>query len=39
MKYDLFISHSSADAEAAVALVNEIESRGIRQRPASGGPR
>jgi len=29
MKYDLFISHSSADAEAAVALVNEIESRGI----------
>jgi formylglycine-generating enzyme required for sulfatase activity len=29
MKYDLFISHSSADAEAALTFVNEIESRGI----------
>jgi len=29
MKYDLFISHSSADAAAALSLVNEIESRGI----------
>src|SRR2546423_12687633 len=29
MTYDLFISHSSADAKAALALVNEIESRGI----------
>jgi formylglycine-generating enzyme required for sulfatase activity len=29
MQYDLFISHSSADADAAFALVNEIESHGI----------
>ena len=29
MKYDLFISHSSADAKTALAFVNEIESRGI----------
>jgi formylglycine-generating enzyme required for sulfatase activity len=29
MTYDLFISHSSADAGAALDLVNEIESRGI----------
>jgi formylglycine-generating enzyme required for sulfatase activity len=29
MQYDLFISHSSSDAEAAIALVNEIESHGI----------
>jgi formylglycine-generating enzyme required for sulfatase activity len=29
MKYDLFISHSSADAKAALSLVNEIESRGV----------
>jgi formylglycine-generating enzyme required for sulfatase activity len=30
MQYDLFISHSSADAAAARALVTEFENRGIR---------
>ncbi|MEJ0075704.1 MAG: SUMF1/EgtB/PvdO family nonheme iron enzyme [Alphaproteobacteria bacterium] len=29
MKYDLFISHSSADAAAARTLVDEIESHGV----------